>query len=109
MSPSEPVLPYLVVFDDILYHLRTTPLPQTQQRVVYASVAGDPLGSTLMLYCLIEGGDFYIDQAVQELVRRVNADIAVVDAIDMVSTECDHFDNRTLHISLLVCHILSPG
>ncbi|EMD31582.1 hypothetical protein CERSUDRAFT_78034 [Gelatoporia subvermispora B] len=90
-SHSGSALPPPQVFEGILHNLRITLRQQTQYRATFAPSDGDVVEPTVALYCPIEGGTVYIDEAVQELSRLVDADLVTVDAAQLVAEECEQF------------------
>ncbi|KAJ7063235.1 hypothetical protein C8F01DRAFT_1209579 [Mycena amicta] len=75
------------IFDDALHNLNITLHPQMQHRATYPSPLGPLLEPTLALYCPIEGGEYVIDATVRELARRTNAEVLVLDAVQLAAGE----------------------
>lgn len=92
-DPNDPqtALPPADVFDEALHHLHITLHPQTQHRAAYPSTSGPPVEPTFGLYCPIEGGDYIIDATVRELARRTNAEVLVIDAVQLAAGEWGQF------------------
>ena len=88
-------LPPPEIFNEALHGLHIALHPQTQHRGTYgggASGSGaSPVEPTLALYCPIEGGDYVLDETVRELARRTEADVVVLDAVQLAAGECGHF------------------
>ena len=61
--------------------------PRAQHRATYQSASGLPVEPSVTLYCPIEGGTYIIDLTVQELARRINADLFTLDAVDILAGE----------------------
>ena len=63
--------------------------PQTQHRAAYVANNGHGrlIEPTLALYCPIEGGDYVVDATVRNIAKRVDADVVVIDAIDLTAGE----------------------
>ena len=61
--------------------------PRAQHRATYSSASGPPVEPSVTLYCPIEGGTYVTDATVQELARRINADLLILDAVDMLAGE----------------------
>ena len=93
LSPS--ALPPPEIFQEVMTDLLITLHPQTQHRAVYASLSNPPVEPTLGLYCPIEGGDYIIDQTVQELARRTDSDVVVLDAVQLAAGEWGAFGKGT--------------
>jgi hypothetical protein len=93
LDPNAPqtALPPTDVFEEALHHLHITLHPQTQHRAVYPSTSGPPVEPTFGLYCPIEGGDYIIDATVRELARRTNAEVLVIDAVQLAAGEWGQF------------------
>jgi hypothetical protein len=65
--------------------------PRAQHRATYQSASGPPVEPSVTLYCPIEGGTYVIDVTVQELARRINADLLILDAVDILAGEWGDF------------------
>jgi hypothetical protein len=89
--PSDPALPPLEIFNEVLTNLYITLHPQTQHRATFAS-GGTLTEPTLALYCPIEGGDYVIDATVRELGRQTGAEVVVLDGVHLAAGECGHFN-----------------
>ena len=50
-----------------------------------------PLEPSVTLYCPIEGGTYVIDATVQELARRTDSDVLILDALDILAGEWGPF------------------
>ncbi|KAG6850592.1 hypothetical protein H0H93_011260 [Arthromyces matolae] len=87
-------------FDDALNKLLITLHPQTQHRATYPSPLGAPTEPTLALYSPIEGGDYIIDATVAELARRTNAEVLVLDAVQLAAGEWSQFGPAANSLSL---------
>jgi hypothetical protein len=63
--------------------------PQTQHRAAYVgnNGHGQLIEPTLALYCPIEGGDYVVDATVRNIAKKVDADVVVIDAIDLTAGE----------------------
>lgn len=94
-EPSPSALPPPEIFQEVLTDLLITLHPQTQHRGSYPSSTGPPVEPTLGLYCPIEGGDYIIDQTVQELARRTDSDVVVLDAVQLAAGEWGAFGKGT--------------
>lgn len=88
---NESSLPPEEMLQEALSNLHVSFHPKTQHRATYASSAGPPVEPTVTLYSPIEGGTYVIDAAVQELARRVDADVLVLDALDLLAGEWGPF------------------
>ncbi|KAJ7582782.1 hypothetical protein C8J56DRAFT_831682 [Mycena floridula] len=101
-ADSEPsgALPPPEILEEALNNLHVTLHPQTQHRATYASVHGQPIEPTLALYSPIEGGDYVIDATVMELARRTNAEILVLDAVQLAAGEWGSFGKAANVIQL---------
>ncbi|KAG6854632.1 hypothetical protein C0991_004234 [Blastosporella zonata] len=87
-------------FDDALNKLLITLHPQTQHRATYTSPLGAPTEPTLALYSPIEGGDYIIDATVAELARRTDAEVLVLDAVQLAAGEWGQFGPAANSLSL---------
>lgn len=99
LNASQAALPPPEVFEEALHNLHITLHPQTQHRATYASTSGPPVEPTLGLYCPIEGGDYIIDATVRELARRTDAEVLVLDAVQLAAGEWGHFGKGIRHTS----------
>jgi hypothetical protein len=88
---KESNLPPEEMLQEALANLHVSFHPKTQHRATYASSAGPPVEPSVTLYCPIEGGTYVIDAAVQELARRLDADVLVLDALDLLAGEWGPF------------------
>ncbi|KAF7294989.1 AAA domain-containing protein [Mycena indigotica] len=87
-GPSDQsALPPPEIFEEALHNLNITLHPQIQHRATYPSPLGPLVEPTLALYCPIEGGDYVIDATVRELARRINAEVLVLDAVQLAAGE----------------------
>lgn len=86
-ASDESALPPEDMILEALSNLHVSFHPKTQHRATYPSSAGQPQESPITLYCPIEGGTYIIDAAVQELARRSNSELLVVDALDILAGE----------------------
>jgi hypothetical protein len=98
-------LPPSDIFEEALANLHITLLPRTQHRATYKSPDGPPVEPTFALYCPIEGGEYIIDETVRELARRTNADVVVLDSVQLAAGEWGHFGKGEPHICLLAAHL----
>lgn len=83
-------LPPPEIFNGALHNLHIVLHPQTQHRATYTT-AGPLVEPTLALYCPIEGGDYILDETVKEMARCTDADVVVLDAVQLAAGECGHF------------------
>ncbi|KAJ7109306.1 hypothetical protein C8R44DRAFT_802169 [Mycena epipterygia] len=97
---SQAALPPPEIFDEALHNLHITLHPQTQHRAAYASPIGPLLEPTLALYCPIEGGEYVIDATVRELARRTNAEVLVLDAVQLAAGEWGTFGKAANSLQL---------
>ena len=88
---KESSLPPEEMIDEALANLLVSFHPKTQHRATYTTSAGPPIEPSVTLYCPIEGGTYVIDAAVIELARRTDADVLVLDAIDLLAGEWGPF------------------
>ncbi|KAJ7709967.1 hypothetical protein B0H17DRAFT_1030021 [Mycena rosella] len=93
-------LPPPEIFDEALHNLHITLHPQTQHRATYASPIGPLLEPTLALYCPIEGGEYVIDATVRELARRTDAEVLVLDAVQLAAGEWGAFGKAANSLQL---------
>ncbi|KAJ6630739.1 hypothetical protein B0H10DRAFT_1982677 [Mycena sp. CBHHK59/15] len=98
-SNSE-ALPPPEIFDEALHNLHITLHPQTQHRATYPSPIGPLLEPTLALYCPIEGGEYVVDATVRELARRTNAEVLVLDAVQLAAGEWGAFGKAANSLQL---------
>lgn len=101
LNSTQTALPPPEVFEEALHHLHITLHPQTQHRAVYPSTSGPPVEPTFGLYCPIEGGDYIIDTTVRELARRTNAEVLVIDAVQLAAEEWGQFGKG-------ICYAFQP-
>lgn len=94
-EPSPSALPPPEIFQEVMTDLLITLHPQTQHRAIYPSLSSPPVEPTLGLYCPIEGGDYIIDQTVQELARRTDSEVIVLDAVQLAAGEWGAFGKGT--------------
>ncbi|KAJ7685125.1 hypothetical protein DFH06DRAFT_30466 [Mycena polygramma] len=101
-GPSDQgALPPPEIFNEALNNLHITLHPQTQHRATYPSPLGPPLlEPTLALYCPIEGGEYVIDATVRELARRTNAEVLVLDAVQLAAGEWGAFGKAANSLQL---------
>ncbi|KAJ7452486.1 hypothetical protein B0H11DRAFT_1742113 [Mycena galericulata] len=99
-GPSTQALPPPEIFDEALHNLHITLHPQTQHRATYPSPIGPLLEPTLALYCPIEGGEYVIDATVRELARRTNAEVLVLDAVQLAAGEWGAFGKAANSLQL---------
>ncbi|KAJ7470702.1 hypothetical protein FB451DRAFT_1352208 [Mycena latifolia] len=97
---NQGALPPPEIFDEALHNLHITLHPQTQHRAAYPSPIGPLLEPTLALYCPIEGGQYVIDATVQELARRTNAEVLVLDAVQLAAGEWGAFGKAANSLQL---------
>ncbi|XP_006458194.1 hypothetical protein AGABI2DRAFT_199581 [Agaricus bisporus var. bisporus H97] len=100
LDSTQTTLPPPEVFEEALHHLHITLHPQTQHRAVYPSTSGPPVEPTFGLYCPIEGGDYIIDATVRELARRTNAEVLVIDAVQLAAEEWGQFGKAASSLQL---------
>ena len=89
-----PSLPPSEIFEDVLDNLHVILHPKTQHRATYTPQDGSAnsiIEPTLALYCPIEGGDYVIDGTVEELARRVGADVVVLDSVQLAAGSAGQF------------------
>lgn len=91
LEPDSSILPPPQIFDQVLSNLHICLHAQTQHRATYSSSQGQPVEPTLALYCPIEGGDYVIDATVLELARRTDAEVVVLDAVQLAAGEWGAF------------------
>ncbi|KAI0748241.1 hypothetical protein C8Q80DRAFT_1170858 [Daedaleopsis nitida] len=100
VSPStSTTLPPPEIFNGALHNLHIVLHPQTQHRATYTS-AGPLVEPTLALYCPIEGGDYILDETVKEMARCTDADVVVLDAVQLAAGECGHFGKAASALQL---------
>lgn len=91
---QNPDLPPPEIFEDVLDNLHVALHPKTQHRATYTSQDGTPnsvVEPTLALYCPIEGGDYVIDETVEELARKIGADVVVLDCVQLAAGSAGQF------------------
>jgi hypothetical protein len=88
---KESSLPPEEMIQEALANLLVSFHPKTQHRATYTTSAGPPVEPSVTLYCPIEGGTYVIDTAVVELARRTDADVLVLDALDLLAGEWGRF------------------
>jgi len=93
-NPYDAGLPEPWLLQDAYEMLLLALHPQTQHRATYPSSTGFAVEPTLGFYCPIEGGDYVIDSAVRSLARRANADVVVVDALELSAGEHGRYGKR---------------
>lgn len=86
-DPYDSGLPEPWLLQDAYETLLLALHPQTQHRATYSSSTGLSVEPTLGFYCPIEGGDYVIDSTIRSLARRANADVVVVDALELSAGE----------------------
>jgi len=84
-------LPPEDMLQEALSNVNVSLHPRTQHRATYQSASGPPVEPSVTLYCPIEGGTYVIDATVQELARRINADLLILDAVDVLAGEWGDF------------------
>ncbi|TDL27343.1 AAA-domain-containing protein [Rickenella mellea] len=99
-SQSSDALPPPEIFQEALNNFLVSLHPQTQHRATYASSNSMTVEPTLGLYCPIEGGDYVIDETVQELARRTGADVVVLDAVQLAAGEWGKFGKPAASLQL---------
>jgi hypothetical protein len=92
-NPSLPEawLPPEDMLQEALGNVNVSLHPRAQHRATYQSVSGPPVEPSVTLYCPIEGGTYVIDATVQELARRIQADLLILDAVDILAGEWGDF------------------
>ena len=92
-NPSGPEawLPPEDMFREALGNVNVSLHPRAQHRAAYQSASGPPVEPSVTLYCPIEGGTYIIDSTVQELARKINADLLILDAVDILAGEWGDF------------------
>lgn len=100
-------LPPEEMIQEALANLLVSFHPKTQHRATYPTSAGPPLEPTVTLYCPIEGGTYVLDATVQELARRTNSDVLILDALDILAGEWGAFEKGTSP-SLCLCSPNKP-
>jgi hypothetical protein len=88
---KESSLPPEEMIQEALANLLVSFHPKAQHRATYPTSAGPPVEPSVTLYCPIEGGTYVIDTAVVELARRTDADVLVLDALDLLAGEWGQF------------------
>jgi hypothetical protein len=88
-SDDPPIPPEHLLSEDILSEAWSNLLicfnPQIQLRSLY-SIDSEPIVEpTLALHCPFEGANYRIDAAVQELARRLEAEVLVLDAVQLAA------------------------
>ena len=88
-NPSGPEewLPPEDMLQEALGNVNVSLHPRAQHRATYQSASGPPVEPSVTLYCPIDGGTYVIDLTVQELARRINADLLTLDAVDILAGE----------------------
>ncbi|KIO28158.1 hypothetical protein M407DRAFT_231109 [Tulasnella calospora MUT 4182] len=87
----DPKLPPSYILDEVEQKLRVILHPHAQKNGlrkpedVESRSHQSVVEPTLALFCPIEGGNHVIDATVQELARRVDADITVLDAVQLAA------------------------
>ncbi|KAJ6547501.1 hypothetical protein B0H19DRAFT_1212058 [Mycena capillaripes] len=97
---NQAALPPPELFDEALHNLHITLHPQTQHRATYPSPLGPLVEPTLALYCPIEGGEYVIDATVRELARRTNAEVLVLDTVQLAAGEWGAFGKAANSLQL---------
>ena len=92
-EPQNLDLPPPEIFEDVLDKFHITLHPQTQHRATYSQDGStNPIVEpTLALYCPIEGGDYVVDETVKELARRAEADVVVLDCVQLAAGSVGRF------------------
>lgn len=91
---QNPDLPPSEIFEGVLDNLHVTLHPKTQHRATYSPQDGSAnsiVEPTLALYCPIEGGDYVVDKTVEELARKVGADVVVLDCVQLAAGSAGQF------------------
>jgi len=88
---KESSLPPEEMIQEALANLLVSFHPKSQHHATYTTSAGPPVEPSVTLYCPIEGGTYIIDAAVLELARRTDADVLVLDALDLLAGEWGPF------------------
>lgn len=70
--------------------------PQTQHRATYSTNNGPLVEPTLALYCPIEGGDYVVDATVRYIAKKADADVVMIDAVDLAAGEHGTFGKGQL-------------
>ncbi|KAG8920603.1 hypothetical protein FRC00_009774, partial [Tulasnella sp. 408] len=84
-------LPPPYILDEVEHKLRVILHPHAQKNGLRKPEDGEwrppqpPVEPTLALFCPIEGGNHVIDATVQELSRRIDADVTVLDAVQLAA------------------------
>lgn len=88
---NESFLPPEEMMEEVLSNAFVCFQPKIQHRATYTTSAGPPIEPSMSLYCPIEGGTYVIDATVQELARRINAEVLIIDALDILAGEWGSF------------------
>lgn len=94
-------LPPPEIFGDVLDNIHVALHPKTQHRATYTPQDGSAnsiVEPTLALYCPIEGGDYVIDETVEELARKVGADVVVLDCVQLAAGSAGQFGSGALSL-----------
>lgn len=86
-DPHDHSLPEPWLLQDAYETLLLALHPQTQHRATYSSSTGVAIEPTLGFYCPIEGGDYVLDATIRNLAKRANADVVVIDALELSAGE----------------------
>src|SRR5258706_3964745 len=92
-NPSSPDawLPPEDILQEAFSNVNVALHPRAQHRATYQSASGPPVEPSVTLYCPIEGRTYVIDSTVQELARRVYAELLILDAVDILAGEWGDF------------------
>ncbi|KAF7322928.1 AAA domain-containing protein [Mycena chlorophos] len=103
-------LPPPEILEEAQHNLNITLLHSIQHRGTYPSPLGPLVEPSLALYCPIEGGDYVIDATVRELARRINAEVLVLDAVQLAAGEWGMFGKaaNALQLPRNPLHFPSP-
>jgi hypothetical protein len=108
-NPSGPEewLPPEEILQEALGNVNVSLHPRAQHRATYQSASGLPVEPSVTLYCPIEGGTYVIDLTVQELARRINADLLTLDAVDILAGEWGDFGSGVYKLTLAISPMLT--
>ncbi|KAF5315759.1 hypothetical protein D9611_004624 [Ephemerocybe angulata] len=102
-------LPPQEVLEEAFNNLLITLHPQVQHRATYSTGTEPPVEPTLGLYCPIEGGDYVIDATVRELARRADAEVLVLDTVQLAAGEWGNFGKAANSLQLPVNPLHLPS
>ncbi|KAH7889284.1 hypothetical protein F5I97DRAFT_497878 [Phlebopus sp. FC_14] len=100
LTNSANAFPQPELFEQALTNLHIALHPQTQHRAAYASPTSPPVEPTIALYCPVEGGEYVLDETVRELARRTDAEVIVIDAVQLAAGEWGQFGKAASAIQL---------